>query len=65
MMRAIAQQTGAYVQGCTTHGAGAGKGIRTPDIQLGKLYLDLHAQDGLQAHELAGPVDTLLSKKGR
>lgn len=35
------------------------------DLETLKLYLDLHAQDGLQAHELAGPVDTLLSKKGR
>lgn len=35
------------------------------DLETLRLYLDLHAQDGLAAHELAGPVDSLLSKKGR
>jgi site-specific recombinase XerD len=33
------------------------------DLETLKGYLDLQAQDGLQAHERAGPVETLLGKK--
>ena len=33
------------------------------DLETLKGYLDLQAQDGLQAHEKAGPVETLLGKK--
>jgi integrase len=33
------------------------------DLETLRLYLDLHAQDGLQAHERSGPVDSMMGKK--
>jgi integrase/recombinase XerD len=33
------------------------------DLETLRLYLDLHAQDGLQAHERSGPVDSMMGGK--